>query len=561
MIFAEIETKAAVGTYLSHSIKIAEGRLSKGHKLTETDLHNLVRAGHHKVTTLRLEAGDLHEDIAAAQLARAVSQENITVKEAFTGRCNLYSAVHGLLIAKPDEVNQLNGIDEAITIATLPPFTVVYPGQMVATAKIIPLSAPARSVELAGQAARLSVAPFRKKQIGLILTRLPQSKDSVLEKTRQVVAQRLQSCDNDLQTCLITDHKTDAIASAIQELRNRDHDLILVFGASAITDRRDSLPAGLEKAGGKILHFGMPVDPGNLLLLGEHSGVPVIGLPGCARSPKLNGFDWILQRCLADIKVTANDLTSLGCGGLLSEIVTRPQPRERISQSNNLSDISSLPAYKITALLLAGGQSRRMGKLNKLLQLWQGKPMVQWVVDSLEQSTVDNIIVVTGYDAEKIRAELADDKLDFVHNPDFAEGLSTSLISGLKAVPADSDAVLVCLGDMPLISKDQINQLISVFDPENSAAICIPTFIGKRGNPVLWSRQFIPEMITIKGDNGARHLLGNYASDIREVPMDTDAILSDIDTPEALKNLREKFTEKLTGKIMTKICEDPGDAG
>lgn len=191
--------------------------------------------------------------------------------------------------------------------------------------------------------------------------------------------------------------------------------------------------------------------------------------------------------------------------------------------------------------------------------------MIQWVVDNLEQSTVDNIVVVTGHEAEKIRAELTDDRLDFVHNPSFAEGLSTSLISGLKAVPADSDAILVCLGDMPLIDKNQINQLINAFDPENNAAICIPTFIGKRGNPVLWSRQFIPEMMTIKGDNGARHLLGNYTGDIQEVPMNTDAILTDIDTPEALKNLQgkfpEKFPEKSAEKLMAKPAGGFSDAG
>jgi molybdenum cofactor cytidylyltransferase len=276
----------------------------------------------------------------------------------------------------------------------------------------------------------------------------------------------------------------------------------------------------------------MPVDPGNLLLLGEYSGTAVIGLPGCARSPKLNGFDWVLQRVLAKIPVTKKDITAMGCGGLLSEITTRPQPREKMTSEH----IPHRP--KVTALLLAAGQSRRMGTKNKLLQDWNGKPLVKWVADSLGHSYVNQTIVVTGHEADQVRDCLSELDLEFVHNPDFEDGLSTSLIKGLMAVPADSDAVLICLGDMPSITNKQLNTLINAYDPDNAAAICIPTFEGKRGNPVLWNRDFIPEMMAIKGDSGARHLLGIYAGDVYEVPMSNTAILSDIDTPEALQALR-----------------------
>ncbi|MEH6629680.1 MAG: molybdopterin-binding/glycosyltransferase family 2 protein [Halopseudomonas aestusnigri] len=532
MIYAEVDTEQAEGTYLAHSLKSRSGRLGKGHKITIQDIDDLLAINIKRITSIRMEDGDVHEDKAASRLGNALSKAGVSPSISFTGRCNIHSTVHGLLCVKPREIDDLNSVDEAITLATLAPYSTVYPGQLVATVKIIPLAAPAQSLAIAEQKTHLVAQPFKQHKIGLILTRLPQTKDSVLEKTQIVVNQRLKSCDNEVHTTLKVAHKDIAIADAIENLASENHDLILIFGASAIVDRQDSLPAGLVLAGGTIEHFGMPVDPGNLLLLGEHSGATVIGLPGCARSPKLNGFDWVLQRVLAKIPVTKKDLTAMGCGGLLSEITTRPQPREKMTSD----DTPHHP--KVSALLLAAGQSRRMGPENKLLQEWNGKALVRWVADSLEASSIDQTIVVTGHEAKEVRDCLSELDLEFVHNPDFDDGLSTSLIKGLMAVPADSDAVLICLGDMPTISKDQLNTLINAFDPDNAAAICIPTFQGKRGNPVLWSRSFMPEMMNLKGDSGARHLIGTYIGDVCEVPMSDTAILSDIDTPEALQALR-----------------------
>ncbi len=538
MIYEEIKTEDAGDTYLAHSINTHKGRLSKGHHLTTADIDDLQLSGITEITTIRLEEHDVHEDLAAAQLAQFVSGHGIKTSPAFTGRCNIYSTEHGVFETSPRDIGNINSVDEAITLATLSPYTVVYPDQLVATAKIIPLAAPSQALEQTRGLAQLAVHPFQKLKAGLILTRLPQTKKSVLEKTQTVVNQRLKSCVNELSEVTIVDHHPNAIATAINKLRKTDHDLILIFGASAIVDRQDALPKGLELSGGEIEHFGMPVDPGNLLLLGRHSGSTVIGLPGCARSPKLNGFDWILQRTIAGLDVSKKSIMQMGCGGLLSEIPTRPQPREKMPADT----ISHHP--RVTAILLAAGQSRRMGPENKLLQEWHGKPLVKWVADNIGESYVDHTIVVTGHEAGLVQESLKSNDVEYVHNTDFAEGLSTSLIKGLMAVPADSDAVLICLGDMPSIQSTQLNQLIKAYDPDSGAAICVPTFEGKRGNPVLWSRSFIPEMLNLKGDSGARHLLGNYPGDLQEVAMENTSVLSDIDTPEALSTLRKtSFTK------------------
>jgi molybdenum cofactor cytidylyltransferase len=324
----------------------------------------------------------------------------------------------------------------------------------------------------------------------------------------------------------------------LRELAEAGCDILLMSGASAIVDRRDVLPAALEAAGGRVAHFGMPVDPGNLMMLGELAGRPAVGLPGCARSPKVNGFDWVLQRLVAGLAVAPEDVMRLGAGGLLKEIPSRPLPRAEAVETP-----SSAPrAPRIAAIVLAAGQSRRMGNVNKLLASVDGKPMVSHVVESLAASQARPLVVVTGHDYAAVEAVLPPSPakgrgFTLTHNPDYASGLASSLRRGLAALPENVDGVLVCLGDMPRLSPAIVNRLIAAFNPTEGRAICVPTWQGKRGNPVLFARRFFAEMQEIAGDTGARALIGEHAEAVCEVPMDDDAVLLDIDTPEALAAL------------------------
>jgi molybdenum cofactor cytidylyltransferase len=301
-----------------------------------------------------------------------------------------------------------------------------------------------------------------------------------------------------------------------------------VFGASAITDRRDVIPAGITGAGGKISHFGMPVDPGNLLLLGELHAKPVVGLPSCARSPKVNGFDFVLQRLFAGLQITGADIMRMGVGGLLQEIPSRPQPRD--------VEHTAQRAPRIAAMVLAAGLSSRMGS-NKLLQDWRGKPLVRWTVETALKSQAGPVIVVTGHEARKLEEALKGLDVHFVYNPDYREGLSTSLKAGLSAVAASADGALVMLGDMPQVSPDLLDRMIAAFSPADGRNICIAMHEHSRGNPVLWARRFFPEIQALGGDAGAKTLLAAHEEMICEIDGDA-AVLHDIDTPEALAALR-----------------------
>lgn len=538
MRFGQVSPADAVGAILVHSVRADGIAFKKGRLLTAEDAAALERAGIGLVTSARLEDGDVGEDAAASRVARAAAGPGLDVAAAFTGRVNLFATAPGLCVVDVDRLDRLNLLDESVTVATLPASAPVEAAGMVATIKIIPFAAPedvvSRAEEIAAHGGPLiRVAAFRPLRAALVQTRLAGMKESILDKTVGVTRDRLAAIGSELAGDIRVGHDEAAVAGAVAEAVSSGIDLLLIAGASAITDRRDVLPAGIERAGGEVEHFGMPVDPGNLLLLARAGGIPVLGLPGCARSPKLNGFDWVLQRLAAGIPVTRRDIMTMGAGGLLTEIPTRPLPRA----STPAAEPQAPRAPRIAALILAAGQSRRMGALNKMIAEVDGKPMVAHVLEAVTASRAGPVTVVTGHDPEAVRAALAGHEIRFVHNPHYAEGLSTSLRAGIAALPGDVDGVLVCLGDMPRVGPETLNRLIAAYSPQEGRAICVPTVAGKRGNPVLWDRRFFAEMRDLAGDVGARHLIGLHADQVCEVAVDGDGVLLDIDTPEALQAL------------------------
>ncbi|MCR9219836.1 MAG: molybdopterin-binding/glycosyltransferase family 2 protein [Alphaproteobacteria bacterium] len=544
MRFGPTPLDQAEGAILAHSQTVGGKRFKKGRRLSAEDVAALRADGRDHVVAARLEAGDVHEDEAAARIARAACGANLKRAEAFTGRANLIVRTAGVLVFDRARLDAVNLIDEAVTIAALPAYERVQAKQMAATIKIIPFAAPEAAVAEAERLAAdggplMRVAPLVEKRVALIQTQLAETKPSVLDKTVPIMRQRLESLGSRLDGEVRCPHEIQALAGELDAAAKRS-DIVVAVGASAIVDRGDVIPAAIEAAGGRVDHFGMPVDPGNLLLLGELHGKPVIGAPGCVRSPKANGFDWVLSRLCADVTVTREDVMRMGDGGLLKEIPSRPQPRaaEPPAAAHPADAPQEKRAPRIVGLLLAAGQSRRMGAENKLLAEIDGRPMAAHAAEALRQSSVDGIVVVTGCDPEDVRAAVALCEADFVHNPDYAEGLSASLKRGIAALPDDADGVVVCLADMPRVDRTAIDRLIAAFDPAAGRAICAPTYRGKRGNPVLFARRFFAEMQDLAGDAGAKALIGAYEDLVVEVEMGDPAVLTDIDTPEALARFK-----------------------
>ena len=330
MKFGLTPIEDAEGAVLAHGVRIDGAKLKKGDTVTRERRGALAAAGVASVVVARLEQGDVGENEAALALAERLAGAGLRCSAPFTGRVNLFAQTAGLAVIDSEAVDRVNAVDEAITVATLSPYRAVSEGDMVATVKIIPFATPAQTLEAAlaalGPAGAIAVQPFRPMHIGVVSTMLPGLKASVVAKTLKALETRIAPAGARIVAQEAVPHEVGPLAKALGRLIEGS-DAVVAFGASAITDRRDVIPAAIEAIGGRIERFGMPVDPGNLLLLAERGGLSIIGAPGCARSPKENGFDWVLQRVLAGVPISDADIRAMGVGGLLMEIGVRPQPR------------------------------------------------------------------------------------------------------------------------------------------------------------------------------------------------------------------------------------------
>jgi molybdenum cofactor cytidylyltransferase len=533
MIFGSLPLEQAEGAILAHAIKLDAETFKKGRVISPADLDVLRGAGIQSVIAAKLSSDDVPEDIAARQIAVAVCGDQATAQEAFTGRANLYADAAGLVLIDEVRLRAINHLHESLTIATVPPYARVDSRAMIATVKVIPFAVPAHVFEAAlkivDNEPLVKVAAFQNLRVGLVITKLAQTKDSIIAKSESAMRDRIRAMGGELVSVSVCDHHEAAVAAEIKKL---NVDLILLFGASAIVDRADVIPAGLTRAGGDVRHVGMPVDPGNLLMLGSFINTPVIGVPSCARSPKTNGFDWVLARLMAGIAVTPSDIMDMGAGGLLAEIPSRPSPREQKSNANS--------APRVAALILAAGSSTRMGS-NKLLADLHGSPMIAQTVKRIAASHVETISVVTGHQADEITSALHGANVTLVHNPYYAEGMATSLRAGVAALRDSCDAILVCLGDMPLIDARDINRMIAAFNPIEHRNIVVPVHERTFGNPVLWGAEHFSSLLACEGDRGARGLLEKLRDEVVEIAVENQSVVLDADTPEALAVIREQM--------------------
>lgn len=410
--------------------------------------------------------------------------------------------------------------------------------------------AAAGAAGAASPGAAIDVKPFRLQRIGLVLSVAENVKESVLDATREVMQQRLQALGNAIHFEKRCGHTEGELMLAIQAAQHKGCELLLVSGATVTVDVADVVPGAIQALGGEIIQFGMPVEPGNMLLLARLGNMTIINLPGCGRSPKLNGFDWVLQRILAGVDVTRRDILLMGVGGLIKDVphtprkqrallpvVGLPEARAEVREGRAMPSDNEKALPRVAAIILAAGSSQRMGAQNKLLATVAGRPMVAHVAAAALGAGVAQVLVVTGHEAEAVQAALAGAPVGFVYNPEYATGMASSLRTGLAALGDDIDAAVILLGDMPFVDAAQVRALIAAFNADTGHDIVAPVCGGRRGNPVLWARRYFDEMQLLAGDTGARGLLQKYAGRIVEVSVAGDAVFTDIDTPEMLQAL------------------------
>lgn len=533
MRYGSVPLNQANGARLAHARRLPDGsRLSKGHALVPSDLEALSNSGVESVTVFRLDPDDVAEDEAAHAIAELLSGPGTKIRPATTGRSNIVADVSGLVQIHAGIIDRLNRVNEAVTVSTLRPDAPVRRGSLVATVKIVPFATSRTVLEACQSAAKPSasavqIQPFRRVRTELVLTEIPGMSTELLVRSEEAMRVRLGRTGNELDRVHRCRHDDGDIERHLVDAIGRGADLVLVLGASAVGDRSDVLPEALRRAGGETLRLGIPVDPGNLTLIGALSDRTILGVPGCARSTRRNGFDWVLERVLTGADVRTLEVAALGVGGLLKEPAQRPQPRREVEEPET-------PSLQVAGVVLAAGQSKRMGEANKLLEPVLGEPMVRRVVRTALDGGLDPVIVVLGHQEAEVRESLHGLPVQFVWNPEYQAGMGTSVGCGIGELGPDAAGAMILLGDMPWVSPEQVKQLTRAFSPNEDRGICVPMVRRKRGNPIVWAARYFHHLKALDGDIGARHLLSEYDLDVCEVQMSGDEVLRDIDTLAAL---------------------------
>lgn len=541
MSFGPLSLDEAEGAILAHSKPLASGRLPKGTRLTAADIHRMRAEGVQQVIVRKLHEGDRTEDEAADLLASAIRGAGLDFGPAATGRVNFYASANGLFIADKAVVDRFNRVDPAITLACLADRSDVRTDDLVATIKIIPLAVSAVSLEAAVSVLQsdeaFSVRAYASRTVHLIATELPSLKRSVMDKTARVLKARLERSGSRLMGERRVPHEARVVADALKEglataSANPDgaKPLLIVFGASAVCDTEDVIPKAIRLAGGTVERVGLPVDPGNLLVLGHIGDVPVIGAPGCARSPKDNGFDWVLNRIVAGLSPTADEMAGWGVGGLLMEIPSRPLPRLAATTGTGTA------GSDLGIVVLAAGRASRMGEggPHKLLAEFDGEVLVRRVVRRAVEAACGPVFVVTGHRSGDIAEALSGLDVEIIGNPSYATGMASSLRTGLIAAEAAGlPAIMVLLADMPNVAIADIQMLAQTLRKAETPAIIRAVADGQRGNPVILPAHTFEALKALEGDIGARAVIESSGLPVIDVEIGAAARV-DVDTPEAV---------------------------
>ncbi len=493
MKFGPVPVEESAGCILAHSMKIGGKRLKKGLCLSADDIRILRLSGCRTVTVAALEPHDLGEDEAARRIAEALisGSDGLTCTAPFAGRVNVHADKAGIVEIDSGRVFRLNSADERITLATLPRYERVAPRSMVATVKVITYAVAEDRVAAAAAAASGALRLRRPvhESASLILTRSAGQPEHLAEKGRRSVLARLGAFGIRLEETRSVPHEAGSVGQAIRESSGG---MVLLLTGSATSDPEDVGPSALRMAGGRLLRFGMPVDPGNLLFLGEISGRPVIGLPGCARSPALNGADWVLERTACGVSIGSQDIAAMGTGGLLKEIPTRPHSRS--------AAVSAARPFIEAAVIGSGGRD----SLRRMLK-------------AAVRSRADRVRTVSarGHDS-RLAAEFPG--VSAVSVPGGC-GRSGFIRAAVGAVDSSADAVLLLPSDGPAVTSDQIDRLIAAFSPADGREICrFAQADGRQRPPVLFGRRFFESLAELPDFGGAASVAaaaGEFTAEIR----------------------------------------------
>jgi len=323
-----IDVSQALGMVLGQDLtRIVPGEFKgvafkKGHIIKEEDIPMLRSMGKNNVYVMEIEAGQLHENDAAKELARFVFQDELLGTEAAEGKVNSKAHCHGLLKIDKERLLQINMLD-GLSLSTIHNNTPVQPGELIASAKIIPLVLPQATIDkvekICGAGPLIKIVPFSVKKAGLIITGNEVYQGIIEDKFEGVITKKFEALGSTVTQTVFLPDDVDRIAEEIKILSS-SNDIVFVTGGMSV-DPDDVTPAAVKKAGAQVAVYGTPVLPGAMFMAAYLGDVPILGIPACGMFSKVTVLDIILPLVLTGEKITREYVASLGHGGLCRQCV------------------------------------------------------------------------------------------------------------------------------------------------------------------------------------------------------------------------------------------------
>ncbi|MEA4907024.1 MAG: hypothetical protein VB089_05365 [Anaerolineaceae bacterium] len=328
MKFSAVPLEQAEGQILAHNIPRVGHHppLRKGSAIRGEDVAALREQGLQAVYTAALEPGDVGEDQAAAHIARAAAGQGVVLKGSAAGKASLAAAEGGVLWIDVARLECLNGI-EGVAFATRRTHSRVEAGQLAATVKIVPYALREETVQRAVEMAHtpaplLQVYPLAPRRVVFVFSGSPAARSRLERAFTAPLCQRVERAGSQvtgaafIPLCGVEDELR--LGETFVEHIGQGAELIVLISETSTMDYHDVLPRAVQWAGGDVLCLGVPVDPGNLLTIATLRGVPLLAVPGCARSSRENVVDLVLPALLSGAPLTRQDIARLGHGGLLT---------------------------------------------------------------------------------------------------------------------------------------------------------------------------------------------------------------------------------------------------
>lgn len=545
MKFGEFPVYDALGVELALPIKYRGKTLPKGHIITSEDVALLRAEGIKTVVGAVYSADDIHPETASEILMKAIAGDYI--RYTFPdedGYCEIYADNDGILIFDVDRMIRFNGHSENISLAIMAPYVTVYKGQFLGNLRLFGLALDADELnegvgKITGIGPLIKISPYAFKKMAYIQTVLDPDKIPKIDQNE--INQRFIIYGYNLIFADICAHTSEGVEKSVRNAIDAGAEVVLVESPLAPLHRNDVVPKGFIESSADIDHMGWPMDSVLPMVFAHRKEVQLIGYS--ASDAKTPAFDRLMRFLATNSLPPIETFPVLGIASLSLERLVKQITPEQMKHSVAVG--ISTETEKTAVLILAAGTSRRMVGTNKLLEFIDGIPMIERAVQSALLSKAEYVAVVTGHNSRQLEKRLEKYDVKIVRNPDYSSGVLGSIRIGLAVLPPDIMSAVVLPADMPAFAAEYIDMLIDAFDAKaDRKPVCVPTYKGVRHNPVLWPRDLFNVVKLVPEDSQWMPALIEHSDYIKELPLDDDLPITDINTWGDLSNYLSRIGAK-----------------